>query len=623
MSATVRIGNACGFWGDRLDAAAEMLALEPELDFLTLDFLAEVSMSILALQRSRDPEAGWPRDIVNVVRSIAPYWQSGGRCRVITNAGGLNPLGCARACLDALHQAGCTGRRVAAVSGDDVLDLIRSPEADGDGLRNLDTGRPIADVRRRLLTANAYLGSQPIAEALARGADLVIAGRVADPSLTVAACAHRFAWPADDWDRLAGATVAGHLIECGTQVSGGIATDWLEIPDVERCGFPIAEVAEDGSCLITKPRGTGGRVCDVTVKEQLLYEIADPEAYLSPDVTVSFLSLAVEDLGDDRVRVRGARGRPAPSTYKVGATWQDGFRARGQLTVYGAGAVAKARRAGRAVLDRLQRGGVCLRESLIECLGAGACRPQGADPVLAGELRETILRIAVADDSREAVERFACEIMPLVTAGPPGTTGYAEGRPRVHPLFRFWPCLIGRDRVKPQAEVLRSGDETSIGADVGRIANPSCNTADLRDGLPIRPAERPAPFLSPPLGLPNGASHATGRAAGGTPVSGGVTGRLGDIAYARSGDKGIHANIGVLARRPEDFARLCREVTADRVAAYFGLADAGRVTRYVLPNLGAINLVLHGILANPLRTDVQGKALGQVLLEMPRGSGGQ
>jgi hypothetical protein len=619
MSGSVRIGNACGFWGDRLDAAAEMLTLEPDLDFLTLDFLAEVSMSILALQRSRDPEAGWPQDVVQVVRSIAPYWQNGGRCRIITNAGGLNPLGCARACLEALQQAGCTGRTVAAVSGDDVLALLQSPQADGEGLRNLDTGRPIAEVRQRLMTANAYLGAQPIVEALARGADLVIAGRVADPSLTVAACVYRFAWPEDDWDRLAGATVAGHLIECGTQVTGGIATDWLRVPEVNRCGFPVAEVAEDGSCLITKPRGTGGRVCGDSVKEQLLYEIADPDNYLSPDVTVSFLALAVEDQGDDRVRVSGAQGRPASPTYKVGATWQDGFRAQGQLTIYGADAVAKARRAGEAVLQRLNRDGVCLRESLVECLGAGACRPQGADPAVSSELRETVLRIAVADDSREAVERFACEIMPLVTAGPQGTTGYAEGRPRVHPLFRFWPCLIGRDRIKPQVEILAAGGSATTRdgrmrdertRDEGMSATGSASafvgstqSTGQAGGTRSRPAGGPD---SSALGVPSA-------------TKGDVARRLGDIALARSGDKGIHANVGLLARRPEDFARLCREVTSQRVAAYFGLADAGRVTRYVLPNLAAINLVLHGILADPLRTDAQGKALGQVLLDMPLG----
>jgi hypothetical protein len=444
-----------------------MLAWEPDLDFLTLDFLAEVSMSVLAWQRSRDPEGGWPQDFLEIVRSIAPYWRNGGRCRVITNAGGLNPLGCARACLAALRAAGCTDRTLAVVSGDDVLDWVRAEDSDSSLLRNLDTAEPISAVRQRLVTAHAYLGAKPLAEALAHGADLVIAGRVADPSLTVAPCAHTFGWPWDDWDRLAGATVAGHLIECGTQVTGGISTDWLSVPDVGRIGFPIAEIADDGSCVITKPRGAGGRVDEQTVKEQLVYEIGDPEAYLSPDVTVSFLALRVEDQGGDRVRVSGARGRPAPPTYKVSATYQDGFRAQGQLTVFGAGAVDKAQRAAEAVLDRLRRGGVAFQNVVVECLGAGACRPQGPDPALARQLSETVLRIAVAAANREAVERFVRELMPLVTAGPQGTTGYAEGRPRVHPLFRFWPCLIERDRVQPHLTLLPV-NEPSESAGVSR-----------------------------------------------------------------------------------------------------------------------------------------------------------
>jgi len=598
----VRVGNAHGFWGDRLEAAAEMLALEPDLDFLTLDFLAEVSMSILALQRLRDPEAGWPRDVVAIVRSIAPYWRRGGRCRIITNAGGLNPLGCARACLEALRREGCTDRTVAVVSGDDVLDRVRSEDAGDELLRNLDTGQPIAPVRDRLATANAYLGARPLADALAGGADLVIAGRVADPSLTVAACAHWFGWAWDDWDRLAGATVAGHLIECGTQVTGGISTDWLAIPGPARIGFPIVEVAEDGSCAVTKPPGTGGRVSAQTVKEQLVYEIGDPGAYLSPDATVSFLALDVEDEGNDRVRVGGARGRPAPSAYKVSATWQDGFWAEGQLTVFGDDAISKARRAGQAVLERLRSQGAPPRESLVECLGAGACHPQNADPPLARSLKEAVLRIAVADDSRAIVERFARELMSLVTAGPPGTTGYAQGRPRVHPLFRFWPCLIERDRVVPEMVVLEnagpSSAENTDRSPEGGLPDLVTQNAERKHDVAAERREDETPAVVDGRGQ-RGARR-----------------RLADIAHARSGDKGIHANIGLIARRPEDYPRLCREATAARVAAHLGIA-ADQVTRYELPNLGALNLVVREILANPLRVDAQGKALGQVLLDMP------
>jgi hypothetical protein len=590
MVRPVRIGNAHGFWGDRLGAAAEMLAREPGLDFLTLDFLAEVSMSILAVQRSRDPQAGWPRDFAEVVRSIAPYWRDGGRCRVVTNAGGLNPMGCAEACCEILKNAGCGGRTVAVVYGDDVVEEVRSG-ANDDVLRNLDTGQAISCVRDRIVTANAYVGAQSIAKTLAQGADLVITGRVADPSLTVGPCAHWFGWSWDNWDRLAGATIAGHLIECGTQLSGGIFTDWMQTPDASCIGFPIAEVAADGSCIVGKTRGSGGRVCEETVKEQLLYEIGDPDGYLSPDATVSLLGLTVDTCGDGRVAVRGARGRPAPATYKVSATYQDGFWAQGQLTVFGAGAAAKARRAGEAVLQRLAADGVTLRETVVECLGSGACRPQGIDSDLAGRLTEVVLRVAVADASREAVERFSRELMPLVTAGPPGTTGYAEGRPRVHPLFRYWPCLIGRDSVTLRVESLTVAGDLQRGAGC-QPAETAMDLQPAKDNVARQLVEEKTDWQSAPR-------------------------RLADLAFARSGDKGINANIGVIARQPDVYPRLCRQLTVERVASYLGIADASRVVRYEVPNLQALNFVIRGILSSPLRIDAQGKTLGQVLLRMP------
>jgi hypothetical protein len=459
MTAPIRIGNAQGFWGDRADAAAGMLALEPGLDYLTSDYLAEVSLSILAIQRDRDPSLGYARDFVEVVRSLVPYWRAGGRCRLITNAGGLNPGACARACAEVLREAGVGPMPIAMVDGDDVLAILRdSADAGGTpGLsRNLDSGRPIADILDRMVTANAYVGASPIVEALAAGARIVVTGRVADPSLTVAPCIHEFGWRWDEHDRIAGATVAGHLIECGTQVTGGISTDWLDLPDPARLGFPIVEVDAEGACVVTKPRGTGGRVDARTVTEQLLYEIGDPDRYLSPDATVSFLGLGVEDLGGDRVAVSGARGRPAPPTYKVSATFRDGYRAQGMLAIFGRDAEAKARRCGAIVLDRVREAGYALRESTVECLGAGDVAPGVPNRVDRSGLIEVVLRISVADDSREAVERFSKELMPLITAGPPGTTGYAEGRPKVHAVFRYWPCLIDRSLVQPSMSLISS-----------------------------------------------------------------------------------------------------------------------------------------------------------------------
>src|SRR3954452_12275563 len=455
ISKTVRIGNAQAFWGDRTDAAAEMLAREPGLDYLTLDYLAEVSMSILVMQRERDPSAGYAREFVEVVRSLVPYWNSGGRCRVIANAGGLNPQGCAEACRAVLAQAGCRPLKIGVVTGDDVLALVRAANASSSDFQNLDTHAKLHEVRDRLVTANAYLGAWPIVEALAGRADIVITGRVADPSLVVAPCIHHFGWKENELDPLAGGTVAGHLIECGTQVTGGISTDWLDIPDAAHIGFPIVEVSDDGSCVVTKPSGTGGRVTEMTVKEQLLYEIGDPDNYLSPDVTVSFLTLTVEDLGNDRVRVSGATGKPSPETLKVSATFRDGFRAAGTLTIIGRDARAKARRVGAFVLQRVRDAGFTLRDTIIETISSVVGSDQEDSPHPEG-IEESILRVAVEADDRDAVERFSRELMPYITAGPQGTTGYAEGRPRVHQVFRYWPCLISHDAVAPQVKILAS-----------------------------------------------------------------------------------------------------------------------------------------------------------------------
>ncbi len=594
MSSVVRIGNAQGFWGDRGSAAAELLAREPDLDYLTLDYLAEVSLSIMAVQRERDPNAGYAKDFVEVVRSLADYFKNGGRCRIVTNAGGLNPHGCAAACVAALAQAGCPVLSIAVVSGDDVLDVLRATTEESSAecrvqsakcqFENLDSGRPLSGVRDRLVTANAYVGAAPIVEALRLGADIVITGRIADPSLTVAPCVHHFGWSLTDWDRLAGATVAGHLIECGVQVTGGISTDWLEMPDSAELSFPIVEVSDDGSCVVTKPANTGGCVDERTVKEQLVYEIGNPDEYLSPDVTVSFLSLSVEDLGDDCVRVSGARGRPAPETLKVSATYRDGFRAAGTLTIFGRDAVTKARRAGEIVLQRVRNAGFELRDSFIECLGTGASVPAVPSMIDESQFLETVLRIAVESDDRAAVECFARELMPLVTAGPQGTTGYAEGRPHPHPVFRYWPCLIERDRVTPRVELVSEAAEKRA---TGGWAL-----------LPVSEAERSI-------------IRRTGKSAH-PPV-----GRLSDLAYARSGDKGTGANIGVVARAPDHYELLLDQLTAERVGEYFGSMGVLEVNRYELPNLRALNFVVKGILSRPLRVDAQGKALGQALLEMP------
>jgi fatty-acyl-CoA synthase len=587
----IRVGNAQAFWGDRPSAARDLLARVPDLDFLTMDYLAEVSMSILAVARERDPAAGYPRDFLEVVRQLADYWAAGGRCRLIANSGGLAPAACAAACRGVLEAAGCPPLTIGVVGGDDCLPLLRAGAADASRCAHLDTGAPLESVRDRLVTANAYLGAAGIVRALAAGADIVITGRVADPSLVVAACIHSFGWDADspaDRDRIAGATVAGHLLECGTQATGGISTDWLDLPDPARIGFPIAEIHRDGRCVITKPPGTGGAVTAATVKEQLVYEIGDPGRYVSPDVCVSFLDLAVADAGPDRVAVSGARGLPAPDTLKVSATHRDGFRAAGTLTIVGDRAVEKARRCGEIVLGRLRAAGHEFRDTLVECLGSGAAVPVAGIAADVAPLRETVLRVAVEAESRGAVEAFARELVPLVTAGPQGTTGYAEGRPRVHPVFRYWPCLIDAALVAATVETF--------------------TTADTRSA-------RTAPAAWPPPAPADTAAAPPRSAAAAVPRERAAT--LGQVAHARSGDKGTAANIGVLARAPEDYPWLVEWLSAERVRRHFAPLAPTRVERHALPNLCGLNFLLHGVLARGIRTDAQGKALGEALLAMP------
>jgi hypothetical protein len=467
MPRPLKIANAAGFWGDQPEAAARLVAAQPDLDFLTLDYLAEVSLSIMAIIRAKDPTAGYARDFVDVLRSLVPFYQAGGKTKIVTNAGGLDPVACARACREVLKATNLDHLKIFTVTGDDVLPLLvgralRPTENTGDKpvghkaqpttepFPNLDTGAPLSSIAPRLVTANAYLGSEPIAEALRAGADIVITGRVADPSLTVGPCLAHFGWKPTDYNPIAGATVAGHLIECGTQVTGGFSTDWLDVPGNDDIGFPIVEVSADGSCVVTKPAGTGGAVTAPIVKEQLLYEIGDPATYLSPDVTVSFLTLRVESAGENRVRVSGATGRAPTDSYKVSATYRDGYKAHGMITVFGHDAVRKARHAGEGILRRLQARGCTFRETLIECLGTGASVRGIVSRMSDTHLVETVLRVSVAADTKEPIDRFTKEIAPLVTCGPQGVTGYATGRPKVLPVFGYWPTLIPKSLVKPE-----------------------------------------------------------------------------------------------------------------------------------------------------------------------------
>jgi hypothetical protein len=343
-----------------------------------------------------------------------------------------------------LDRAGLAGRTVASVSGDDLLPQLDQLLVGNHPLVNLDTREPLETVRSRVVSANAYLGARPVVDALRQGASIVITGRVADASLALAPAVHELGWAWDDWDRLAAGIVAGHIIECGAQATGGLWCNWQEAPDLANAGYPIAEIDRDGTIGLTKPAGSGGRVNTETVAEQLLYEIGDPAAYLTPDVVADFTSVRLTDVGTDLVRIEGSQGRPATDTYKVSIAYRDGFMASGTLTIFGPDAAGKARRCGEMIWQRLERAGVTPEFRNIECLGAGDCVPRGT---LRSEAPEVVLRLSVRDARKAVVERFTKELAPLVTSGPPGVTGYTTGRPPVREVFAYWPALIAKEAV--------------------------------------------------------------------------------------------------------------------------------------------------------------------------------
>ena len=451
----IRVGNGAGFWGDSLDAPFH-LARDGRLDVLTLEYLAELTLAILSHLRSKNANAGYVTDFPPLLDRLAPLLVERPGLKIVTNAGGLNTASCAVVCGRIAVGHGLDDMAIGVVTGDDVLGRIASWRGDGVPLDHMETGEAIDRVADRLVCANVYLGARPIAEALGGGARLALTGRVADASLTVGPVVDRFKWGWDDWDRLAGASVAGHLIECGAQVTGGLWEGWKDMPDPAGIGYPIAEVAADGSTVVTKPDGTGGLVSRSTVTEQLLYEIGDPSCYRTPDVDVDFTTVELDEQGPDRVRVRGASGRKPSDLLKLAAVYRDGWTASGMLAVVGRDAESKARFAAGLALERVRRAGFALEQSLIECFGAGDVSPglfRHEQPA-----EEVLMRVTVRDASRAAVERFCRELAPLITSGPPGLAGYATGRPTARPAFGYWPALVPRGLVDPKVEVRPSRD---------------------------------------------------------------------------------------------------------------------------------------------------------------------
>jgi hypothetical protein len=457
MSRTVRVAAGQGFWGDWLEAPVRQVAGGP-IDYLMMDYLAEVTMSIMQKQRSRDPRSGYARDFVPLMERILPDVVGKG-IRVVTNAGGVNPRGCAEAVLEVARRLGLHGKvRVGLVSGDDILDRLDDLTARGHALADLDTGRPLRDVRDRVLSANAYLGMAPVVEALGKGANVVVTGRVTDTGLTLGPLAHEFGWAADDWDRMAAGTIAGHIIECGAQSSGGnLLKDWRKVRGLANPGFPIVEAAADGTFVVTKHPGTGGVVNVPSVTEQLVYEMGDPNSYITPDCVADFTSIQLKPAGRNRVRVNGIRGRPRTDKLKVSIAYFYGYKAVGTLVYSWPDAAEKARRADQVLRARLRDLGLEFEEILTEYVGVDATHGGLAGPA-SPDLAEVQFRVGVRARERASVERFTREIAPLVLTGPPSVTGFAGGRPAVEEIVAYWPALIDRTEIEPfvRTEVLEA-----------------------------------------------------------------------------------------------------------------------------------------------------------------------
>lgn len=453
MKEQIRIAAGQGFWGDLLDAPVRQVEDGP-IDYLMLDYLAEVTMSIMQKQRSRDPAAGYARDFIPLMKQILPACVERD-IKVTANAGGVNVKGCADAVREVARELGLAGKlKIGIVAGDDIMDRIDDLLARGIELTNMDTGAPLSSVRERIQSANAYLGAWPIVEALNRGARIVITGRATDTGLTLAPMIHEFGWTMDDWNRLAAGTIAGHIIECGAQASGGNCQfEWRSIPDLANVGFPIVEATADATFVITKHGGTGGRINIPSIKEQLVYEMGDPHEYITPDCIADFTSIQLEAGGTDRVRVFGIKGRPATEFLKVSISYAAGFKAVGTLVYSWPDAFEKAQAADEILRARLERLGLRFDQILTEFVGANATH--GA---LAGtpprDIPEVQLRVGVRGDDRKAIERFTKEIAPLILTGPPGVTGFAGGRPKVEEIVAYWPALIPKEEIKPVVDLI-------------------------------------------------------------------------------------------------------------------------------------------------------------------------
>ncbi len=455
MKRTVRVAGGQGFWGDLLTAPVNQVR-GGQIDYLMLDYLAEVTMSIVQKQKQRDPNAGYARDFISLMREILPDCIKK-NIKVTANAGGVNVKGCADALREVAKDLGLSGRfKIGMVTGDDILPRLDDFLADGVEIKNMDTGESLASIRDKVQSANVYLGAEPLVDALNQGANIVIGGRLTDTGLTLAPLMHEFGWTFEDWDRIAAGTIAGHIIECGGQCSGGNCQyDWENIPDLANIGFPIVEASENGEFVITKHANTGGRVNIQSIKEQLLYEMGDPKSYITPDVVADFTSINLKDDGANRVKVFGIKGNPNTEFYKLSVAYSAGWKAVGTLVYSYPNAFEKAQAADKILRQRLENLGLKFDVMLTEFVGVNATHGHLAGAPRA-DIPEVQLRFGVRGQSKADVERFTKELAPLILTGPPSVTGFAGGRPKTEEIMAYFPALIPKNLIEIKVEIIEA-----------------------------------------------------------------------------------------------------------------------------------------------------------------------
>jgi len=585
---TVRIGNAGGFWGDDLNALRRQLTGGP-LDYITADYLAEITMSILRKQQLAQPELGYVSDFIDQMVDVADILATS-KVRLIVNAGGINPVGCARMLLQKLE--GNTNLKVAVIEGDNLYDRIDEIYPAQANFKNMDTGDDFAEIRSRIQSANAYLGLPPLLKALESGANVIIAGRVTDTSITMAPLVHEFGWKLNDWDKLAAALVAGHIIECGAQATGGNYTDWHKVQRWDNFGYPIVEVTEDGNFVVTKHPNTGGVVNVDTIREQLVYEMGDPAYYISPDVVADFRTIKLEHVGADKVRVFGIKGGPSTPFLKVSMAYNDGYKATSSIILSGGNALAKARAFGDLFWKRLN---INFVKKNTEFVGYNACHRNLA---ATGQPNEILLQFSVFDYDKNKINEFSKSIAPLILSGPPGVA-VTGGRPKPHSVMTYWPTLVPKPLVNTRVSVLALDGSIESTVDVTSITG-------YEQPVNLEQSPKQISGILPP-------THASEY--GNEDVT---TIHFSELCLARSGDKGDTANIGVIARSPEVYTFIKKYLTADVLKSMFAEVGRGQVIRFELDNLLALNFLLEHSLdgggTKSLMIDAQGKTYAQALL---------